>query len=101
METTEILSAGTSSIGIRIPNNPIALELLQKANLPVAAPSANLFTHISPTSAAHVFNDFYDQRVHIIDAGRSNNGIESTVIKPINNELHILRLGSLARETIL
>lgn len=101
LETTEILSAGTGSIGIRIPNHKVALELLEKANLPVAAPSANLFTHISPTSAAHVFNDFYDQRVHIIDAGRSDNGIESTVIKPLGNELHILRLGSLAKETIM
>lgn len=95
------MSAGTGSIGIRIPNNPVALELLEKADLPVAAPSANLFTHISPTSPAHVFNDFYDQKVHIIDAGRCENGIESTVIKPIGNELHILRLGSLARDTIL
>ncbi|CAD8206417.1 unnamed protein product [Paramecium pentaurelia] len=101
LETTEILSAGTGSIGIRIPNHKVALELLEKANLPIAAPSANLFTHISPTSAAHVFNDFYDQRVHIIDADRSDNGIESTVIKPLGNELHILRLGSLAKETII
>ena len=66
----------------------------------MAAPSANLFAHVSPTSPVHVFNDFYDQRVHIIDGGRCENGIESTVVKFSGNELQILRLGSLSQKTI-
>ncbi|KAM3132831.1 hypothetical protein pb186bvf_014979 [Paramecium bursaria] len=100
LETTSLLSANTGSIGIRIPNNYIALQLLQLSNLPIAAPSANLFTHISPTSPIHVFNDFYDQLVHIIDGPRCQEGIESTIVKPLNNQLQILRLGSLAKDKL-
>jgi L-threonylcarbamoyladenylate synthase len=50
-----------------VPANDTALELLEKSQVPIAAPSANIFSHISPTSPIHVFNDFYDQMVHIID----------------------------------
>jgi L-threonylcarbamoyladenylate synthase len=87
MSTLEILSAQTGSAGFRLPKHDLTQKLLQLANIPVAAPSANLFAHVSPTSPVHVFNDFYDQRVHIIDGGRCENGIESTVVKFLENEL--------------
>ena len=54
------LTAGTDFIGIRMPNHKVALELIRKSQTPIAAPSANLFNHISPTTAKHVYNDFFD-----------------------------------------
>lgn len=61
----------------------------------MAAPSANLFTHVSPTSAAHVFDDFFDQEVSILDLGQSTLGIESTIVKIHDYSAEFLRLGSL------
>ena len=55
-----IVTAKTEFVGVRFPNNAIALKLIEYARVPIAAPSANLFGHVSPTSALHVFNDFYD-----------------------------------------
>ena len=54
-----LITAETGFIGIRMPNNEIALELLQTYGKPVAAPSANKFGHVSPTKAEHVYKDFY------------------------------------------
>ena len=54
------LSANTGFVGFRIPDNKIALDLLKKCKVPIAAPSANIFNHVSPTTAKHVFNDFFD-----------------------------------------
>jgi len=96
----QILSAGTGNVGFRLPKNDLTQKLLEIANIPVAAPSANLFAHVSPTSPVHVFNDFYNQRVHIIDGGRCENGIESTVVKFSGMDLQILRLGSLSQKNI-
>lgn len=62
-----VVTANTDFVGIRCPNHPIARALIRAANRPIAAPSANLFAHVSPTSAVHVFNDFYDQAIHILD----------------------------------
>ena len=69
-------------MGIRLPNSEIALDLLRQANVPVAAPSANKFGHVSPTKAEHVYKDFHkDTDVLIIDGGECAFGIESTVLK--------------------
>lgn len=54
-----LITAETGYVGIRIPNNPVALELLRQSKLPIAAPSANKFGHVSPTKAEHVYNDFH------------------------------------------
>jgi L-threonylcarbamoyladenylate synthase len=64
------VTAGTGYVGIRMPNNEIALNLIKTSGLPIAAPSANKFGHVSPTKASHVFNDFHgDSEVYIIDGG--------------------------------
>ena len=77
-----LITAQTGFVGIRWPNHPVALSLLEKADVPVAAPSANKFGHVSPTKAEHVYNDFYkDSDILIIDGGCCNFGIESTVLK--------------------
>lgn len=62
------MSNGTGFVGFRIPNHPVALELLKAANIPVAAPSANKFGHISPTKAEHVLDDFKEDEIFIIKA---------------------------------
>lgn len=77
-----LITADTGYVGIRVPNHPVALELLKSSGLPVAAPSANKFGHVSPTKAEHVYNDFHiDSEVLIIDGGSCSIGIESTVVK--------------------
>ena len=77
-----MITAQTGFVGIRLPNSPIALDLLRTAGVPVAAPSANKFGHVSPSKAAHVYKDFHkDTDVLIIDGGECSFGIESTVIK--------------------
>lgn len=77
-----LITAETGFVGIRIPNHEIALDLLRTSGVPVAAPSANKFGHVSPTKAEHVFYDFNkDSEVFIIDGGSCSFGIESTVVK--------------------
>lgn len=76
-----LITAQTGFVGIRVPNYDIAQQLLREANVPIAAPSANKFGHVSPTTAQHVFNDFRDDEVMVIDGGQCSFGIESTVLK--------------------
>ena len=65
-----MITAETGFVGLRMPNNEIALELLRESGVPIAAPSANKFGHVSPTKAEHVYNDFYlDSEVTILDGG--------------------------------
>lgn len=77
-----LVTADTGFVGIRMPNHEIALDLIRTSNLPLAAPSANKFGHVSPTKAEHVYADFHkDSEVYIIDGGQCSFGIESTVLK--------------------
>ena len=76
-----IVGSNTGTVGVRWPNNPIACELILKADRPIAAPSANKFMHVSPTKYSHVFYDLYDKDVAIIKGGQTNLGVESTVIR--------------------
>ena len=77
-----MITAQTGYVGIRMPALQIARDLIQLAQVPVAAPSANKFGHVSPTKAEHVFNDFHkDTDVLIVDGGICDFGIESTVLK--------------------
>lgn len=76
------VTAGTGWVGLRSPAHPVAQKFLQFAQVPVAAPSANLFGHVSPTTAAHVQSDFPDvDSLWIIDGGRCGFGIESSVVR--------------------
>ena len=97
-----ILTAQTGYVGLRCPSNKIARDLIKRSGKLIAAPSANLFSHVSPTQSVHVFNDLYDKDITIIDGSESEFGVESTVIKIINdqydfNQFHInlLRNGSI------
>jgi len=101
-----IHTGGTGCLGVRCPNNMIALKLIKYAGVPIGAPSANLFSHVSPTSPIHVFNDLYNKEIYLLNGQQTPFGIESTVCK-INksktNDLNImiLRNGSLSPKMIL
>lgn len=92
----KLLMAGGKYIGIRYPKHPIAIELITRTGLPLAGPSANRSSHVSPTSAKHVLDDLGHADLAILDGGACLVGIESTVIK-INEDgcLYMLRRGAI------
>lgn len=94
------ITANTGFVGIRIPNHKTAIEFIKASGVPIAAPSANLFNHVSPTSATHVYEDFKDIDLAVIDDGHSTLGIESTVVKVEDDKISFLRLGSLPKKEI-
>lgn len=63
----KVVTAQTGFVGIRSPKSKYARQLIAASQKPIGAPSANLFSHVSPTSATHVLNDFYDQDIAIVD----------------------------------
>ncbi len=95
----DIVTAGLKTVGIRMPNNTIALELIRESNCPIAAPSANKFGRISPTTAAHVKKQLPEVD-YILDGGKTTIGIESTIIKLTDIGFQILRNGYITREDI-
>ena len=96
----DIVTAGKSTVAVRVPNHPVALSLLESVNFPLAAPSANPSGSISPTSAQHVAGYFKDKIKIILDGGVCKRGIESTIIGFNNNEAILYRLGSISVEEI-
>ncbi|HVZ82393.1 MAG TPA: L-threonylcarbamoyladenylate synthase [Terracidiphilus sp.] len=96
----DAVTAGRPLVGIRMPAHPVALELIRCAGIPVAAPSANVFGHTSPTTAAHVLHDL-DRRIDaILDAGPTRHGVESTVLDPTQSPMVIYRPGAVTLEQI-
>jgi L-threonylcarbamoyladenylate synthase len=95
-----LCSAGLSTIALRVPNHPFALELLRQVGKPIAAPSANISGRISPTTADHVRKSLGKRVDLILDGGQTTVGVESTVVRFVGNEPFLLRAGGLARETI-
>lgn len=86
------VTAGGDTVGIRCPNHPIARELIRRSGVPIAAPSANKSSELSPTRAGHVVKAFGDSIV-ILDGGPCSIGIESTVVDVSGPEVQILRSG--------
>jgi L-threonylcarbamoyladenylate synthase len=91
----DLVTSGLDRVGIRIPNHDLTLELLKKSGLPLAAPSANPFGYISPTSAKHVNDQLSDLIPYILDGGDCQIGIESTIVGLENNEIVVYRKGGL------
>lgn len=91
----DIVTAGLPTVGIRMPNHSIALELIEKAGVPIAAPSANRFGELSPTTAEHVRDAFGDD-LPVLDGGPSQVGIESTVVAIEDGVLKLLRPGMIS-----
>lgn len=96
----DVITAGKDTVAVRIPNHPTTLELLKQLDFPLAAPSANPFNRISPTSAEHVESYFKNDIKMVLDGGTCTSGIESTIIGFENDEPIIYRLGSTSIEDI-
>lgn len=95
-----LASAGLSSIAIRVPSHPLALELLKAAGRPVVAPSANPSGKISPTTAEHVRKHLGSKVAVVLDGGRCKVGVESTVVSFVDGAPKLLRHGGIPRADI-
>jgi L-threonylcarbamoyladenylate synthase len=96
----DAVTAGRPLVGVRMPAHPVALELIRRAGVPVAAPSANLFGHTSPTTAEHVLADLDERIDAVVDAGPTEHGVESTVLDPNTNPMVIYRPGAVTAAQI-
>lgn len=96
----DLVTAGLATVAIRIPDCQLALELLRATNLPIAAPSANPFGQLSPTSADHVARQLGDKIDYILDGGECSIGLESTVLALTGDTPQLLRPGGLPVEEI-
>ena len=85
-------TAGLDTVGLRMPSHPMALELIRASGVPLAGPSANPFTRLSATTAAHVREAFGDL-VPVLDGGPTQVGIESTVVSVVDGGITLLRPG--------
>ncbi len=95
VEIPDIVTAGLGTVGIRVPAHPIALQLIEAAGVPIAAPSANRFSGLSPTTAEHVREEFGDA-VEVLDGGPTQVGIESTVVSLSGGKMKLLRPGMIS-----
>ena len=94
------LTAGLDTVGVRMPSNQIALDLIRHAGVPLAAPSANRFSELSPTIAQHVRDSMANRVAMILDGGPTSVGIESTVLSLAGPEAVLLRPGMVSRAQI-
>jgi L-threonylcarbamoyladenylate synthase len=96
----DVVTAGRPLVGIRMPAHPVAFEVISQAGVPVAAPSANAFSRISPTTAAHVLEDLDGKIDAVVDAGPTRHGVESTVLDPTQDPMMIYRPGAITAQQI-
>jgi len=94
------ITAGKPTVGIRMPNHPLTLKLLQGLDFPLAAPSANPFTRVSPTSAEHVAKYFGERIPAILDGGPCQVGLESTIVGFDREKPIVYRKGGISIEAI-
>jgi L-threonylcarbamoyladenylate synthase len=98
-QVPDIVTSGLNTVGIRMPNHPLALQLITEAGTPIAAPSANKFGRISPTQAWHVANQLTEVP-YIVDGGKTTVGIESSVIRLHRDGFVMLRPGAIGSDEI-
>ena len=96
---SKIITNNSNSIAVRFPSHPLTRKLLKKINYPLAAPSANISTSISPVSKQDVVDEFGPKLKFILDGGSAKIGLESTIINLIGKP-HILRLGGINSKLI-
>lgn len=94
------VTAGQDTVGLRVPDHPLTLRLLRTLDFPLAAPSANPFTYISPVTADQVARMLGKQTGYILDGGRCRAGIESTIVSFEKGKARILRPGAIPEEAI-
>lgn len=96
----DIITAGKETVGIRMPSGEIARKIVEYANVPIAAPSANISGEPSGTNIKNIIKSFDGQVDYFIDGGESKLGISSTIVQVIDGVPHILREGSITKEQI-
>jgi len=96
----DLVTSGLPQVAVRIPNHKLTLQLLESLDFPLAAPSANPFGYVSPTTSAHVATQLQNKIDYILDGGTCDVGIESTIVGFENNCVTVYRLGGLAVEDI-
>lgn len=96
----DLVTAGQKTVGLRMPDHSLTLELLKRIDYPLAAPSANPFGYVSPTSAQHVVDQLGDKIAYCLDGGPCSIGLESTIVKCVGERVEVLRVGGLAIESI-
>ena len=95
-----IVTGGLSTVGLRVPDHPVARALLERSGMAIAAPSANPHKRVSPTRAKHVRRGLGDRVAVIVDGGPTNLGIESTVVRVDGDRVTLLRPGMISRSEI-
>lgn len=99
-DVSSVITGRQDTVGLRVPGNPVALALLQAFGGALAAPSANRFGHVSPTTADHVADEFGDEVAAIIDGGQCRVGVESTIVDLTGSRPRLLRPGMIRIEAI-
>lgn len=99
-QVPELVTGGRGTVGIRIPDNPVALAVLQAVGAPLAVPSANISGHVSPKSGADVFGDMAGRLAMILDGGPCAIGRESTIVDCTGSKPVIIRHGAISDEEI-
>ena len=95
-----VVCGNLDTVGVRMPINSIAHDLIELSNTPIAAPSANISGRPSGTDINDIYDELNDRVDYIINGGITNIGLESTVIRVINNEIHILRPGKITYDDL-
>lgn len=96
----DVITGGQSTVGLRVPAHPVAQALLKRFGGALAAPSANRFGHVSPTTAAHVLKEFDDEVVAVLDGGACDVGLESTIVDLSGDAPRLLRPGMIPAAAI-
>jgi L-threonylcarbamoyladenylate synthase len=96
----DAVTAGRALVGVRMPAHPVALKVIRRAGVPIAAPSANMFGRISPTTAEHVLADLDGRIDAVLDAGATLHGVESTVLDASKTPMVIYRPGAVTADQI-
>jgi L-threonylcarbamoyladenylate synthase len=96
----EIVTAGLETVAVRMSSDPVFAEIISAFGKPVAAPSANRFGRISPTTAQHVFDELSGRIQLIIDAGPTRYGVESTIVAVLEDRIDLLRRGPITVEQL-
>lgn len=99
-DVSTIVRAGEPTVALRVPAHPLAQQVLQKSGLGLAAPSANKYTQLSPTTAQHV-EDGLGKHIPVLDGGACKVGIESTIVAVEDNQWRLLRLGMVTESEIV
>ncbi|NJN70277.1 MAG: threonylcarbamoyl-AMP synthase [Nitrospira sp.] len=97
----DLVTAGLSTVAVRMPNHPIAQAFIREAGTPIAAPSANPFGYVSPTNARHVSESLGNRVDIILDGGPCQVGVESTIVSLLGPQPELLRPGSITLEQLM